>query len=120
MASMVEHVEDLVIGGGVVGLNCAHALADAGRSVLVVEKYQICSGCSHGNMGWIAPCHSLPIPGPGLVAQTLKWMLRGDSPLYIKPTLRPAMLGWLWRFFRNCTGMQPCGDWRPCQRSTGK
>jgi len=120
MASMVEHVEDLVIGGGVVGLNCAHALADAGRSVLVVEKYQICSGCSHGNMGWIAPCHSFPIPGPGLVAQTLKWMLRGDSPLYIKPTLRPAMLGWLWRFFRNCTGMQPCGDWRPCQRSTGK
>ena len=99
---MAERVQDLVIGGGVIGVNCAHALADAGRSVVLVEKGDICGGCSHGNAGWIAPCHSLPIPAPGLVSQTLKWMLRGDSPLYIKPTLHPVMLAWLWRFFRKC------------------
>ena len=99
---MAERVQDLVIGGGIIGVNCAHALAEAGRSVVLIEKGDICSGCSHGNSGWIAPCHSLPIPGPGLVMQALKWMLRGDSPLYIKPTLRPTMLAWLWRFFRQC------------------
>jgi len=99
---MAERVQDLVIGGGVIGVNCAHALADAGRDVALIEKNRICSGCSHGNAGWISPSHSLPIPTPGLVTQTLKWMLRGDSPLYIKPTLRPSMLGWLWRFFRQC------------------
>ena len=102
MHIMGETVQDLVIGGGVIGINCAHALADAGRSVVLIEKGKVCSGCSHGNAGWIAPCHSLPIPGPGLVAQTLKWMLRGDSPLHIKPTLHPTTLAWLWRFFRKC------------------
>ena len=102
MSAMAKRIQDLVIGGGVIGVNCAHALADVGRSVVLIERGDICSGCSHGNAGWIAACHSLPIPGPGLVTQTLKWMLRGDSPLYIKPTLRPIMLAWLWRFFRQC------------------
>ena len=99
---MNRSIQDLVIGGGVLGVNCALALADAGRSVTLVEQNTVCSGCSHGNAGWVTPCHSLPIPGPGLVYQTLKWMLQGDSPLYIKPTLRPAMWSWLWRFYRHC------------------
>ena len=97
-----ERVQDLVIGGGAVGVNCAEALASAGRDVVLVERGAICSGCSHGNAGWVTPCHSVPLPGPGLVKQTLKWMLQGDSPLYIKPTLRLSLLAWLWRFYRHC------------------
>ncbi len=99
---MTEAVQDLVIGAGAIGVNCAHALAAAGRDVLLIDRHSVCSGCSHGNAGWVTPCHSLPIPGPGLVQQTLKWMLRGDSPLYIKPSLRPSLLAWLWRFYRHC------------------
>lgn len=99
---MTERIQDLVIGAGAIGVNCAHALAAAGRDVVLIERGSVCSGCSYGNMGWVTPCHSLPIPGPGLVAQTLKWMLRGDSPLYIKPSLRPSLLAWLWRFYRHC------------------
>lgn len=99
---MTERVQDLVIGAGAVGVNCAHALALAGRDVVLVDKGTVCSGCSHGNAGWVTPCHSLPLPEPGLVKQTLKWMLRGDSPLYIKPSLRPSLLAWLWRFYRHC------------------
>ncbi len=99
---MAERVQDLVIGAGVVGVSCAHALADIGRSVVVVDKGDICGACSEGNAGYVSPSHSMPIPIPGLVGQSLKWMLKGDSPLYIKPTLRPSMIAWMWRFFRNC------------------
>jgi D-amino-acid dehydrogenase len=99
---MAERVQDLIIGAGVIGVNCAHALALEGREVVMVDQGAVCSGCSHGNAGWITPCHSLPIPGPGLVLKSLRWMLRGDSPLYIKPTLRPSLWKWLWRFYRHC------------------
>ena len=99
---MVERVQDLVIGASAIGVNCAHGLASAGRNVVLLDRKTVCSGCSHGNAGWVTPCHSLPIPGPGLVMQSLKWMMRGDSPLYIKPSLRPSLLRWLWRFYRHC------------------
>jgi D-amino-acid dehydrogenase len=97
-----ERIQDLVIGAGAVGVACAEALSAAGREVVLVDQGTVCSGCSHGNAGWVTPCHSLPMPGPGLVAQSLKWMLQGDSPLYIQPTLKPSMLAWLWRFYRHC------------------
>lgn len=99
---MSERLQDVVIGGGAIGVSCAEALATAGRDVVLLEQHALASGCSHGNAGWVTPCHSLPIPGPGLVGQSLKWMLRSDSPLYIKPSLRPSLLGWLWRFYRHC------------------
>ena len=99
---MPEQVQDLIIGAGAVGVAIAHALASGGRQVVIVDRSKVCSGCSHGNAGWVTPCHALPIPGPGLPAQTMKWMLRGDSPLYIRPSLRPSLLAWLWRFYRHC------------------
>jgi hypothetical protein len=40
------------------------------------------------------------VPGPGMVAQTLRWMLRPDSPVYIRPSLDPRFVGFLvgmWR-----------------------
>ena len=99
---MTQRIGDLVIGAGAIGVNCAYALADSGRDVVLVDQGTVCSGCSHGNAGWVTPCHLLPLPGPGLVWQTLKWMLRADSPLYIKPSLQPELLAWLWRFYRHC------------------
>ena len=34
--------------------------------------------------------------------QSIKWMLRPDSPLYVKPSVVPGMLGWLLEFWRHC------------------
>ena len=97
-----ERVQDIVIGAGAVGVACAHALAASGRDVLLVDKGTVCSGCSHGNAGWVTPCHSIPLPAPGVVSQGLKWMLRGDSPFYIKPRLSLSLIHWLWHFYRHC------------------
>ncbi len=45
---------------------------------------------------------SAPVPAPGLVSQSFKWMLRPDSPLYVRPSVVPGMLGWLLEFWRHC------------------
>ena len=92
----------LVVGGGVVGVSCAHALRERGVQVALLERRQICSGSSHGNAGWVFPSHSVPIPAPGVIGQSLRWLLDPDSPIYIRPTLALRRLRWFWRFARHC------------------
>ena len=65
----------LVIGGGVVGVACAYYLNRAGRKVRVLEKGSIGCGSSYGNCGLISPSHALPLPQPGVILKSFKWML---------------------------------------------
>lgn len=53
-------------------------------------------------MGWIVPSFSRPLPVPGLVRTSLKWMLDPASPLYIKPTFDLGLARWLLAFWRHC------------------
>jgi D-amino-acid dehydrogenase len=92
----------VVIGAGVIGLACAYELLKRGRDVMVVDAGAAGQACSAGNAGWVVPSMSAPIPAPGLVATSLRWMLKRDSPLYIRPRLDPAFSTWLWQFWRNC------------------
>jgi D-amino-acid dehydrogenase len=96
----MKHV--VVIGGGVIGLSAAYALQKRGAQVTVVESHAGSHGASVVNAGWICPSLSEPVPSPGLVQTSLKWMRHSDSPLYIKPTLNPTLLRWLFEFWRNC------------------
>src|SRR5690606_33016671 len=57
--------EVLVLGGGAVGLACALALLDAGRTVRVLERDTIGAATSHGNCGTITPSHAPPLTEPG-------------------------------------------------------
>jgi D-amino-acid dehydrogenase len=91
----------LILGGGVIGLSCALFLLRAGRSVTLLEKGAVGRGSSHGNCGTITPSH-LPLHAPGTVAKALKWMLKGDAPLYVKPSLDPELLVWMLNFARLC------------------
>ena len=90
----------LIIGGGAVGVCAAYYLREAGYEVTLVERGEIGSGASHGNMGLVVPSHSVPLAAPGVVSQGLKWMFRPDSPFYIKPRLDPSLIRWLWAFWR--------------------
>jgi D-amino-acid dehydrogenase len=92
----------LIIGGGIIGVSTAYALAREGVSVTLVEKGDICDGSSHGNAGMVCPCHSTPIPGPGVLWQGIKWMLNPESPFYIRPQLDLELIAWLWQFRRFC------------------
>ncbi|OGN81316.1 MAG: hypothetical protein A2X23_01850 [Chloroflexi bacterium GWC2_73_18] len=92
----------VIIGGGAIGLCTAEALQRRGEEVTVLEAGQPGSAASKGNGGWITPSLSDPLPAPGLARQTLRWMLRPDSPFYIRPRPDPGFARWLLAFWRRC------------------
>lgn len=92
----------LILGAGVIGLSCALRLLQAGRGVTLVDRGNAAGVTSQGSCGTITPSHAPPLAMPGVMAQSLRWMLQSDAPLYIKPTLNPRRLRWFWRFTRKC------------------
>jgi D-amino-acid dehydrogenase len=99
-----ETREDVVVvGGGAVGVCCAYALAKAGRSVLLLERGEVCSGSSWGNSGLLTTSACAPEAAPGVMAQAARWMLDRDGPIRMRPRLDPRFLRWIWRFRNYCT-----------------
>ncbi|MFI7067464.1 NAD(P)/FAD-dependent oxidoreductase [Kribbella sp. NPDC050124] len=96
----------VVVGAGVVGLACGYELLQDGHDVVVLDSSSAGQKASHGNAAKIAIAESGPVPAPGMVIQGLKWMLRADSPLYVKPSLSPPFLRFLLAMARNCTEEQ--------------
>jgi D-amino-acid dehydrogenase len=92
----------VVVGGGVIGLACAHYLARSGWAVTVIDQGTIGGGCSHGNCGFVCPSHVLPLAGPGALRDTLKTLLKRDSPLKVRLRFDPRLWGWFYRFARRC------------------
>lgn len=98
-----ENADVIVIGGGAIGLCCAYYLARAGLQVCLLEKGTIGAGCSDKNAGLIVPSHVVPLAAPGMISLGLKWMLKPDSPFYLRPRFNFEFANWLWHFSRACT-----------------
>jgi len=92
----------VIIGGGVIGGCTAYYLSRKGWDVTLVEKDQFGHGASWGNCGLIVPTHLLPLNTPANLKAGLKWMLKRNAPLYIRPTLDIRRLSWFLRFAGNC------------------
>jgi D-amino-acid dehydrogenase len=90
----------IVVGGGVIGTCCAFSLSKDGVPVVLLEKDQVCSGCSFGNLGLLAASHSVPLAQPGVLSQALRWMFDPDSPFAVRWRIDPVLFRWLWRFYR--------------------
>lgn len=93
----------VVVGGGVIGLACAHYLLDRGHDVTVIDRGPIGGACSLGNCGYICPSHVLPLTEPAAIRVALKSLLQPSSPFRVKPTISPAMWRWMYEFGRRCT-----------------
>jgi D-amino-acid dehydrogenase len=87
-----------VVGCGLVGLACAHALADAGHEVTLFDKEGPGAGASRGNAGWLAHTDILPIASPEIWRKLPKYLLDPLGPLAIRRAYLPQLLPWLARF----------------------
>jgi D-amino-acid dehydrogenase len=92
----------IVIGGGAVGLITAYHLAREGAQVTVMDARQTGRGAAEVNAGWVVPAEAAPVPGPGMISKSLKWMLRRDSPLYIRPSVEPGFVKFMLGMWRSC------------------
>ena len=76
MTVALENPEEesvLIIGGGVIGIACAHYLNEAGYCVTVIDQGSIANACSYGNCGFVCPSHILPVATPLGYVNSLKF-----------------------------------------------
>jgi D-amino-acid dehydrogenase len=100
----------LVIGGGAVGLITAYHLHREGADVTLIDARQTGRGAAEVNAGWICPAESAPVPGPGMISKSLKWMLHRDSPLYIRPEPSLGFVKFMLGMWKSSNGtMQRAG-----------
>src|SRR5436190_656382 len=77
----------LIVGGGVIGVACAHKLAKRGATVTVVERYRNGHGCSFGNAGWLTPSQGLVARAGVGVERWSAEEVRGREPAIGGPTV---------------------------------
>lgn len=99
---MTSERKVVVVGGGIIGIACAHYLTECGDQVTVLDRSEIGKGCSHANCGLICPSHVLPLAEPGSLRQALRAMFADKAPFAIKPRWDPALWSWLWNFALRC------------------
>jgi D-amino-acid dehydrogenase len=88
-----------IIGGGVIGLATAYALVREGFDVTLIEaRPTLGSQTSFANGGQLSYRYVAPLADAGVPWQALGWMLRGDSPLKLRPRMDPAQWRWLASF----------------------
>ncbi|WP_428025894.1 NAD(P)/FAD-dependent oxidoreductase [Arcobacter sp.] len=90
--------DTIIIGAGVVGLMCAYSLHKAGRKVTIIDEGDITNSTSFGNAGLLSAFDKGSLSYPGVITNTMKQMLKGESPVKIHPTLDFKLLKWLFKF----------------------
>jgi D-amino-acid dehydrogenase len=103
---MKKEVDAIVVGGGVVGISCAHYLSRAGLKVTVLEKGRIASACSKSNCGYICPSHVQPLTEPGAFGIAIRSLFDSSSPFRVKPQFDVEFWKWMLQFARRCTHAQ--------------
>ncbi|WP_185983429.1 NAD(P)/FAD-dependent oxidoreductase [Aureimonas mangrovi] len=108
MTPQHRDAEVVVIGGGVIGVSCAHLLAEEGAKVVLVERGEIACGASFGNAGAFAFSDIMPLASPGIMRKAPRWLIDPLGPLSVRPAYLPKIAPWLWRFWR-ASAPQACG-----------
>ncbi len=99
----------LVLGGGIIGVTTAYALAKRGFEVTVVERQDgVGLETSFANGSLITPSMADPWAAPGLPLKLLKWIGRENSPFLVRLGALPGLMSWGLKFLANCNPR----DWK--------
>ena len=94
----------LVLGAGIVGVTMAYELWRDGHEVTVIDREAgAAEFTSFGNAGMIAPGHAYAWASPASPKILLKSLWRNDQALRLKPSLDPAFVKWMWKFWGQCS-----------------
>lgn len=92
----------VIIGAGLAGLTSAWYLRRAGLSVRVLEREaDVGLATSFANGGMLTPSMSDPWNAPGVQWKLLRWLLRADAPIKLRPAALHHYLGWGLRFLHH-------------------
>lgn len=90
-----------VIGAGVTGVTTAYQLQDSGAEVTVIDRHaHPAMETSFANGGQLSASNAEVWNSWGQVWKGLKWMLRADAPLLLRPAPTWHKLSWLAEFLR--------------------
>lgn len=91
----------LVIGGGVIGTTTAWCLRQEGHDVTVVDRADaLAAEGSFANGGMLHASHTEPWNTPAAIRQLIRWIGRENSPLLVRFSQLPNLLGWGMGFLR--------------------
>ncbi len=91
----------IIIGAGIAGLMTAYSLQKAGRKVTIIDEGDISDCTSFGNAGLLSAFDKAPLSNPGVVLDTFKLMIKGESPVNLHPKLDYKLFKWLFKFVQN-------------------
>ncbi len=92
-----------VIGGGVIGTQCAlhFRRLRPDRSVILIDRDPFAyDSASCGNMGGFATCEVRPLASPENLLRALSWIFNPLAPLALRPRYAAAFAPWLAAFVK--------------------
>jgi D-amino-acid dehydrogenase len=94
----------MVLGGGVIGVSTAWALARQGIEVILLERQNgVALETSFANAGQVSPGYSTPWAAPGIPLKALRWLFQPHAPLAIRPDGSGFQWRWMAAMLANCS-----------------
>lgn len=89
----------IVIGAGITGVTTAYALAKRGYQVTVIEAHRYAAmETSFANGGQLSACNAEVWNHPSTIVKALRWLMRRDAPLLVRPAPSWHKLSWFAEF----------------------